>query len=70
MGGAVEAEIEPLRGAGDLPTTLTDAVFSSIPGSPAYVGKASRYRADAPALGIDVALRGHNAVQGRFRFRS
>jgi len=70
MGGAVEAEIEPLRGAGDLPTTLTDAVFSSIPGSPAYVGKAPRYRAHAPALGIDVELRGHNSVQGHFRFHS
>jgi hypothetical protein len=70
MGGAVEAEIEPLRGAGDLPTTLTDAVFSSIPGSPAYVGKAPRYRARSSALGIDVDLRGHNSVQGHFRFRS
>ena len=70
MGGAVAAEIEPLRGAGGLATTLTDAVFSSIPGSPAYVGKAPHYRAHVPALGIDVELRGHNAVQGHFRFHS
>jgi hypothetical protein len=70
MGNAVEARIEPFKGGGDHPTTLVDTVFSSIPGSPAYVGKAPLYRARAPALGIDVELHGHNSVQGHFRFVS
>jgi hypothetical protein len=70
MGNAVEARIEPFKGSGDHPTTLVDTVFSSIPGSPAYVGKAPLYRARAPALGIDVELHGHNSVQGHFRFVS
>jgi hypothetical protein len=70
MGDAVEARLEPYTGPGDHPTTLVDTVFSTIPGSPAYVGKAPLYRAHAPALGIDVKLEGHNAIQGHFRFHS
>lgn len=70
MGDAVEARLEPYLGTGDHPTTLVDTVFSTIPGSPAYVGKAPLYRAHAPALGVDVKLQGHNAIQGHFRFHS
>ena len=36
----------------------------SIPGSPAYVGKAPTYRADVPSLGISLDLSDHNSVQG------
>ena len=68
IGSVVEAELEPFKGAGDRPTTLSDTVFTTIPGSPAYVGKAPKYKAKAPALGINVDLSGHNAVQGTFRF--
>lgn len=68
MGSAVEAEVSCYRGLEDKPTTLTDAVFSTIPGSPAYVGSAATYRASAPELGISVDLHGHNSVQGHFRF--
>ena len=49
-------------------TTLQETAFSTIPGSPAYVGKASRYRAKESRLGFDIDLRGHNAIQGHFRF--
>lgn len=70
MGDAVEARIEPFKGTGDHPTTLVDSAFSSIPGSPAYVGKASMYRARSKVLGIDVDLQGYNSVQGHFRFQS
>ena len=38
----------------------------TIPGSPAYVGKASIYRVNVPGFQID--LKGHNAVSGSFRF--
>jgi hypothetical protein len=70
IGRAVTADLVPFKGAGDRPTTLVDSVFTTIPGSPAYVGKALVYRAKAPALGIDVDLKNHNAVQGTFRFVS
>lgn len=68
LGALAEAEMAPLRGANNRPTTLNDSVFSTIPGSPAYVSKASTYRSNVPALGIHLDLSGHNAVQGDFRF--
>jgi hypothetical protein len=67
IGSAIEAELAPIQGATGA-TTLHDSAFSSIPGSPAYVGKASKYRANASALGINVDLKDHNSVQGNFRF--
>ncbi len=70
MGDAVEARLEPFTGGTGGATTLSDAVFSTIPGSPAYVGKAPSYRAKSPELGIDVDLSGHNSVQGSFRFEA
>jgi hypothetical protein len=66
VGNAIEAELKPFQGATGKPTAMTDTIFTTIPGSPAYVGKASRYRAQAPEFNID--LRDHNAVSGSFRF--
>jgi len=68
IGTLAEAEMSPLRGANDRPTTLNDSVFSTIPGSPAYVSQAAYYRSVVPALGINLDLTQHNAVQGDFRF--
>lgn len=68
IGNMITADLEPFKGAGDVPTALIDSIFSTIPGSPAYVGKAGVYKAKAPSLGINVDLNGHNAVQGSFRF--
>jgi hypothetical protein len=70
IGDAVSAELSPFRGADGNPTAMTDTVFTTIPGSPAYVGKASHYRAQDSGLGIDLDLQGHNAVQGSFRFQA
>jgi hypothetical protein len=68
IGQAIAADIEPLRGPDGKETSLVDSAFSNIPGSPAYVGKAPKYTADVPKLGIKLELSGHNAVQGHFRF--
>jgi len=68
IGTAVSAELEPFKGATGESTTLHDSIFTTIPGSPAYVGKASDYRVDSPAHGIKLEMQGHNAVQGTFRF--
>ena len=68
IGKAMEAEMAPFQGATGQPTTLHDTVFTTIPGSPAYVGKASKYRANVPKLGFNINLKDHNAVQGSFRF--
>ncbi|GIW04371.1 MAG: hypothetical protein KatS3mg059_0991 [Thermomicrobiales bacterium] len=72
IGIYAEAELEPLRGPTGEPTTLSESAFSTIPGSPAFVGKALRYWRRSTELGLpDVEeLRGHNAIQGYFRFEA
>ena len=62
------AELEPYRNATGATTTLADTVFSTVPGAPVFVGKSPSYRANVPALGIDVNLKGHNALQSTFVF--
>jgi hypothetical protein len=66
--GVLEAAMSPYRGPSGRTTTLNESIFSTIPGSPAYVGKAERFVLKEPALGIDLDLRNHNAIQGVFRF--
>ncbi len=68
IGQTVQAELMPLTGPTGEPTTLHESVFSTIPGSPAYVSRAEYYRSQVPALGHDLNLQNHNAVQGTFRF--
>jgi hypothetical protein len=69
FGDVAEAELEPFTGATGEPTTLLDSVFSTIPGAPAYPGRATRFRRSASMHGMsDVDLSGKNAIQGTFRF--
>ncbi len=68
FGDAASAKLEPYKGATGESTTLNDTIFTTIPGSPAYVGKAEHYRVNLPQHGFEIDLHGHNAVQGSFRF--
>ena len=68
IGGDGFAELEPYKSAAGKTTTLADTIFSTVPGAPVYVGKASRYRAKKASLGIDVDLSGFNALQSTFVF--
>lgn len=68
IGSAIHAELEPFKGATGESTALHDSVFTTIPGSPAYLGKASTYQVNAQEHGFKIDLHGHNAVQGSFRF--
>lgn len=68
VGSVVDAEMAPYSGPTGQVTTLNESIFSTIPGSPAYVAKASKYRANVPQLGFNINLSGHNAIQGSFRF--
>jgi hypothetical protein len=67
IGDSVHAEMEPYRGPTGKVTTLVESIFSTIPGSPAYVSKATRFRMVQPEIGVDLDLAGHNAIQGTFR---
>jgi hypothetical protein len=69
IGRSVEAEYAPFLGASGQPTALHDTIFTTIPGSPAYAGKASTYKANVPKYGFNINLQGHNAISGTFRFK-
>ena len=69
VGSAVEAEMEPYRGPTGQVTTLNESVFTTIPGAPAWVAKATTYKRNSSKYGLkDIDLTGHNAIQGSFRF--
>jgi hypothetical protein len=68
FGEFASAQLEPYKGATGQSTTLHDTIFTTIPGSPAYVGKSDHYKVDMPKYGFEIDLQGHNAVQGDFRF--
>jgi hypothetical protein len=69
IGAVADAEMVPYVGATGKPTVLQETVFSTIPGSMAYVSKASTFTRDGAPHGLpDVDLRDHNAIQGTFRF--
>ncbi len=70
MGQAVDAEMVPYLNSKGEPTMLYNSVFSSIGGAPAYAGKAPTYRVTHQALGMNVNLRDHNVVQGKFVFEA
>jgi len=68
IGSDYYAELEPYVGASGAKTTLAETVFSTVPGAPVYVGKAPSYRSKNAALGIDLNLKNHNALQSTFVF--
>jgi hypothetical protein len=67
-GDFASAQLEPFKGATGESTALHDTIFTTIPGSAAYVGKAEHYKVDLPQHGFQIELQDHNAVQGSFRF--
>jgi hypothetical protein len=70
VGEAIAAEMQPYADAQGRPTKLVDTVFSTIPGSPAYVGKAATHRVNLPKHGMTWEFSGRNAVLGQFRFEA
>jgi hypothetical protein len=41
-----------------------------VPGAPVFVGKSPRYRAKNAKLGVDLDIKGHNALQSTFVFNA
>lgn len=68
IGANYYAELEPYVGPTGGQTTLSDTVFSTVPGAPVFVGKAPTYRSKNEALGIDLDIKNHNALQSTFVF--
>jgi hypothetical protein len=68
IGEIVCAEMQPYTDAQGRPTKLVDSIFSTIPGSPAYVGKAMNFRVNLPKHDMTWEFNGRNAILGNFRF--
>lgn len=68
IGDVVAGEMEPYRSPdGQAITTLRDSLFSTVPGSPAYVAKARHNRADLPEYGLVWSFEGRNAIQADWK---
>ena len=69
VGTTADAEITPYTGATGNPTILSETVFSTIPGSPVYAAKSDYFTRDGRPHDLpSVDVKGHNALQGHFRF--
>src|ERR1700730_7764744 len=65
--GVLDAELEPFRAADGTITTLRDSLFSTVPGSPAYVSKALQHRVNLPEHGMAWEFSGRNAIQADYK---
>ena len=68
VGDKVRAAVAPYRSAYGTTTTLRDSIFSTIPGSPAWVAKASEMTVNLPEHGLVWSFTNTNAIQGDFKF--
>src|SRR4029079_1331044 len=65
--GIVDADMEPYRGGDGTVTTLRDSIFSTVPGSPAWVGNASKKKLKLPQYGMAWDYEGRNAIQSEYK---
>jgi hypothetical protein len=70
IGDVVDTQMAPYKGPSGMTTTLNESIFSNIPGSPAWVSKASHFKRNSARYGLkDVDIQNHNAIQGQFMFK-
>jgi hypothetical protein len=67
--GAVYSEMTPYRSADGTTTTLRDSVFSTVPGSPAWVGKAAKHTVNLPQYGMEWSFEDRNAIQSDWHIK-
>jgi hypothetical protein len=63
----VETDMEPYRGPDGSLTTLQNSVFSTVPGSPAWIAKAGVNRVSLPQYGMSWEYEGRNAIQSAWK---
>lgn len=63
----VECTMHPYRGPDGSVTTLTNSIFSTVPGSPAHVAKADTQRIAIPEHGYEWSYEGKNAIQSDWK---
>lgn len=68
VAGKLRSVMAPYKGPDGQTTTLHNSIFSTIPGSPAWVSKASETMVNLPEHGMQWSVRDRNAIQGQFLF--
>ena len=66
IGDKVRATMSPYRSPQGVITTLRDSLFSTIPGAPAFVAKATEHVVNIPEHGMVWTFKDRNAIQGDF----
>jgi len=69
VGEVLSAEMEPFRGPDGRTTTLHDSLFSTVPGSPAYVAMAQHHKVNLPQYGMVWSFEDRNAIQSDYHIR-
>jgi hypothetical protein len=59
--------MHPYRGPDGSTTTLQNSIFSTVPGSPAYVGVADHQKVDIPQHGLTWEVEKRNAIQSDWK---
>jgi hypothetical protein len=67
VGDKVDCAMHPYRGPDGSITTLNNSIFSTVPGSPAYVGVADHQKVDIPEHGYQWEFEGRNAIQSDWK---
>jgi hypothetical protein len=64
--GKIDCSMQPYRGPDGSITTLNNSIFSTVPGSPAYVARADHQKVSMPEIG-EWELEGKNAIQSDWK---
>jgi hypothetical protein len=69
VGDVVSSQMHPYTGPDGSTTTLRDSLFSTVPGSPAYVAVADSHEVRLPQYGMEWSFEGRNAIQADYKIR-
>jgi hypothetical protein len=69
IGDVVEATMHPFRGPDGTVTTLRDSLFSTVPGTPAYVAVADSHKVNLPQYDMVWSFTGRNAIQADYHIQ-
>ncbi len=67
VGDFIEAEMHPYTGPDGTTTTLNNSIFSTVPGSPAYVAKADHQKVNLPQFELVWEGTDRNAIQSDWK---
>jgi hypothetical protein len=67
IGDKVDCKMHPYTGPDGSTTTLNNSIFSTVPGSPAYVAQADSQKIDIPEHGYQWSYENKNAIQSDWK---